>query len=206
MTHHRTTSAPTTTRTPVRVALAAVAAGAALLLSACGGTSSSTAPAAAGSSAGGSAAAGAPVVPVPSNPISNTATAKTLGIDKLQVENNTDAAGAAVDDHLQFDVRNTGTTPLSGFEVFYTFADSASGAKESYYFKLPDTFTVPAGATTTVNFDNTGAPGHFAVNKFSLFYTSKAALDVTVEVSATGAAPVTATVTKGPGGSENAGG
>ena len=57
-----------------------------------------------------------------------------------------------------------------------------------------------------MNFDNTGAPDHFAVNQFSLYYTSKAALQVTVQVSATGAAPVTATVKKDPGGSENAGG
>jgi hypothetical protein len=192
-------------RRPVRIALLAFAAGSTLLLGACGGTSSSaTPPAAAGS--GATPAAGPQVLPVTSNPISNTATAKTLAVDKVLVENNTNASGATVDDHLQFDVRNTGSTTLSGFEVFYTFADPASKAKESYFLKLPDTFTVPAGKTRTVDFDNTGAPDHFAVNKFSLYKTSKAALDVTVEVSATGAAPVTATAKKGAGGSENAGG
>ncbi|MEO6882065.1 MAG: hypothetical protein ABI181_14115 [Mycobacteriaceae bacterium] len=191
------------TRTPVRVALAATAAAAALLLSACSAsstTASSPAP------AGTSAPAGAEVVPVKSNPISNTATVPSLAIGKIQVENNTDAGGKAVSDHLQLDLRNTGTTVLGGFEVFYTFADPAAGKKESYYLKLPASFTIPAGATKPVNFDNAGGPGHFPVNKFSLFNTSKAALDVTVEVSAAGAAPVTATAKKGPGGSENIGG
>jgi hypothetical protein len=196
-THRITTRAG---RTPVRTVLVALAAASTLLLSACSGSSSPSA---------GSAAApagGAQVVPVTSNPISNTATATTLTADNVMVENNTDASGATVNDHLQLDVHNTGTTPLSGFEVFYTFADPTSSSKESYYLKLPATFTVPAGGTQTVNFDNTGAPDHFAVNKFSLYDTSKSALDVTVEVSATGAAPVTATAKKDPGGSENAGG
>lgn len=189
------------TRTPVRTALVALAAGSTLLLTACSGTSQGAAPAAAAP-----AGAGGQVVPVSTDPITNTATAATLTIDKVLVENNTDAGGATVNDHLQFDVHNTGTSPLTGFEVYYTYADPASSAKESYYLKLPDTVTVPAGGTQTVHFDNTGAPDHFAVNRFSLYYTSKAALQVTVEVSATGAAPVTTTAKKDPGGSENAGG
>lgn len=199
-TTHRIT--PRAGRRPVRTVLVALAAASTLLLSACSGSSSS-APSA---GSAGAPAVGAQVVPVTSNPITNTATAKTLTIDKVMVENNTDASGATVNDHLQLDVHNSGTTPLSGFEVYYTFADPASSAQESYYLKLPATFTVPAGGTRTIHFDNTGAPDHFAVNKFSLYATSKAALTVTVEVSATGAAPVTATAKKDPGGSENAGG
>ncbi len=190
-------------RTPVRLGLAATAVATALLVSACSGTSTT---AASPGPAGASVSAGGEVVPVKSNPISNTATVPSLAIAKVQVENNTDAGGKAVSDHLQLDLRNTGTTALSGFEVFYTFADPAAGKKESYYLKLPAGFTIPAGATKTANFDNAGGSGHFPVNKFSLFNTSKAALDVTVEVSATGAAPVTGTAKKGPGGSENIGG
>lgn len=193
----------TTNRTPVRAALVATAAATALLVSACSGSATT---AASPAPAGTSASAGGQVVPVKSNPISNNSTAKSLTIAKLLVENNTDASGAAVSDHLQLDLRNTGTTTLSGFEVFYTFADAAAGKKESYYLKLPASFTIPVGGTKTANFDNTGAPGHFPVNKFSLYNTSKAALTVTVEVSATGAAPVTATAKKSPGGSENIGG
>lgn len=133
-------------RTPVRLGLAATAAATALLVSACSGTSTT---AASPAPAGTSASAGAAVVPVKSNPISNTATVPSLAIAKVQVENNTDPGGKAVSDHLQVDLRNTGTTALSGFEVFYTFADPAAGNKESYYLKLPASFTIPASATKT---------------------------------------------------------
>ena len=206
-THDRSTNHPDIDRVatrgarkPVRSALVALAAGSTLLLTACSG--STVAPAAALPAPG----TGAQVVPASSNPISNTATAKTLTINKVMVENNTDAGGATVNDHLQFDLHNTGPTPLSGFEVYYTYADRSSSTKESYYLKLPDTFSIAAGTNRTVNFDNTGVTDHFAVNKFSLYYTSKESLQVTVEVSATGAAPVTTTAKKDPGGSENAGG
>ncbi len=197
----------TSTRTSVRLGLAATAAATALLVSACsaGASTTAAAPAAAGTSAAAAAGAGA-VVPVKSDPISNTATAASLAVAKVQVENNTDAAGKAVSDHLQVDLRNTGATALTGFEVFYTFADPKAGTTESYYLKLPADYSLAAGATDTLNFDSGSGPGHFPANKFSLFNTSKAALDVTVKVSATGAAPVTATAKKGPGGSENLGG
>ena len=69
---------------------------------------------------------------------------------------------------------------------------------------LPDTFTIAAGATRIAHFDNSGAPDHFGVNDFSLYKTSANALDVTVVVSATDAAPQTATVKKDAGGAETA--
>ena len=57
--------------------------------------------------------------------------------------------------------------------------------------------------TRIAHFDNTGATDHFPVNKFSLYSTSKNAMDVTVIVSAEGAAVQTATVKKDAGGAEN---
>lgn len=179
-----------------------------LALGACGGSAGSTTgggaeptPAAGASSSAGTAS-GDQVLPVPSNPITNDATAAVLSIDSVLVENNQDAAGAAVDDHLEITVGNTGSTELAGFEVFYTIDDPTAGSSESYYTALPATFTVAPGATRTIHFDSTGAPDHFPVNKYSLYYTSTNAMDVTVEVSATGAAPVTTTVTKDAGGAE----
>ena len=83
-------------RTTVRTTLAATVAAAAVLLSACGSNAAPTAAPPAAGSSGGSAAAASPVLPVTSDPITNTATAKTLAIDKLQVENNTDASGKTV--------------------------------------------------------------------------------------------------------------
>ncbi len=125
-----------------------------------------------------------------------------MKIDSVLVENNVDASGNAADDHLEIAVTNTGSTELAGFEVYYTFTDPTAGTSESYYTKLPDTFTVPAGTSRTIHFDNSGATDHFPVNEFSIYATSLNALDVQVEVSAQGAAPQTATVQKDAGGEE----
>jgi hypothetical protein len=142
------------------------------------------------------------VLPVTDNPIKNSATAQTLKIDSVLVENNVDAAGKDTSDHLEISLTNTGDIELSGFEVFYTFTDTIANTAESYYFRLPDSFTIPAGGSRIAHFDNTGETDHFPVNEFSLYYTSTNALAVTVMVSASGAAPQTAQVQKDAGGSE----
>lgn len=188
-----------------RLGIGAAALAGALALAACGGGStpstngapSTTAPAATGN--GGSAAG--QVLPVASNPITNTATAQTLTIDSVLVENNEDGAGNAVDDHLEIALTNTGTTDLTGFEAYYTFTDPSAGSTENYYAELTG-FTIPAGESRTVHFDNTGATDHYPVNGFSLYYTSLNALDVQVEISAQGAATQTSTVQKDAGGAE----
>lgn len=142
------------------------------------------------------------VLPVTDNPIQNSATAQTLKIDSVLVENNVDAAGQDTSDHLEIALTNTGDTELSGFEVFYTFTDATANVTESYYYQLPDSFTIPAGGSRIAHFDNTGAADHFPVNEFSLYFTSTNSLEVTVMVSANGAAPQTATVQKDAGGAE----
>lgn len=87
-------------RSNVRIAAAVTAS--AIALAACGGavTSSGSAPAAGSGSKPAAAAGSGRVLPVTTNPISNNATAKTLTIAKVLVENNVDASGKAVDDHL----------------------------------------------------------------------------------------------------------
>lgn len=191
-----------------RLRLAAALSAAALVLAACGGAVNSSGAVTTNGGNGGKAAvpsAGSGrVLPVSSNPITNAATAKTLVLDKVLVENNVDAAGKPVDDHLEVTLKNTGATPLSGLEFYYTFTDPTANVSESYYAKLPATDEVPAGGTYTVNFDNSGAPGSVPVNDFSLYATSKNALDVEVLASATGAATTTMTVQKDAGGSEAA--
>ena len=179
---------------------------AAVLLTGCGG--SSTPGTASGQSTistiAGDATGTSQVLPVTDNPITNDATAQTLKIDSVLVENNVDPdTGKAVDDHLEIAVSNTGTTELGGVEVFTTFKDPTAQQSESYYTKLPADFTIPAGGSRTVHFDNSGAIDHFPANKYSLYSTSTNAMDVTVMVSATGAAVQTATVKKDPGGAEN---
>ena len=192
----------------------------ALALTGCGAASSTAPPsgtasgaASAAASAGstpasstpsGSAAAGQ-VLPVPTDPIANTATAPGLTIGTVLVENNLDPKTKKVtSDHLEIPLTNSLATPLTGVEIFYTFTDKTAGVTENYYAKLPADFTVPAKGTRTVNFDNSGAPDHVPVNKFSVYSTSKNALAVTVKVSAAGVAVQTATLTKDAGGAETA--
>ena len=186
---------------------AAALAGSAGLLAACGGSSTpdaSPTTTASSDSTGMStpSAAAGQVLPVDTNPITNPATAQAFTIDSVLVENNEDGNGNAVDDHLEITLTNTSNTDLNGFEVFYTYDDPTDGISESYYAQLPADFTVASGATRVIHFDNTGATDHFPVNAFSLYYTDVNALDVTVEVSATDAAPQTATVRRDAGGAE----
>lgn len=194
----------TTTNRPrrTRLALTGAALAAGLALAACGG--GSTPSANGGSTTAASSSnntADGQVLPVTDNPITNTATAQTLTIDSVLVENNEDAAGNAVDDHLEIALTNTGTTALSGFEAYYTITDPTAGTSESYYAELTG-FSIPAGGSSTVHFDNTGAADHFPVNQYSLYYTSTNALDLEVQISAQGAAVQTATVQKDAGGAE----
>jgi hypothetical protein len=147
---------------------------------------------------------GTPVLPVKENPIKNASTVQALKVESVHVEDNVNAAGKAVNDHLEVTLANTGRTDLSGVEFYYTYTDVTSKVTESYYSKLPDTFTIPAGGKRVAHFDNTGAVDHFPVNKFSVLYTSKNALEGSVVVSAVGAAPQTNTFKKDPGGAEAA--
>ena len=196
-----------TRRHSARRARMAAAAGAVLsvlaLATACGGTSPSSAgnttPSAAGNTTGSAA-----VLPVQSDPIKNTSTTPALTIDSVLVENNVDSSGATVDDHLEIAVTNSGNADLTGFEVYYTFTDPKTTDTESYYTKLPASFTVPPGTSRVIHFDNTGATDHFPVNQYSLYYTDTNALDVTVEVSAADSAPQTFDITKDAGGAEAA--
>lgn len=144
------------------------------------------------------------VLPVSANPITNTSTVQALTIDSVLVENNVDASGKAVGDHLEIKLTNTGTTELTGFEIYYSFSDPTTNTTENYYAKLPASFTIPAGGSRTAHFDNTGAVDHFPVNDFNLYYSSVNALDVTVTVSATDTAIQTMTIKKDAGGAEAA--
>lgn len=139
------------------------------------------------------------VLPVTSNPIVNTATSPTLKIAKAAVEDNTDpATGKAIDDRLQLTLKNTGSTALTGLEVYYTMTDIVTGAKEAYYQKLTG-LKISAGAETTVYFDNQNLPGHFPENQFSIYRSSTNEVDFGIQVSAKGAKIATATAVKSTG-------
>jgi hypothetical protein len=176
------------------------------LLTGCSGsaTPSNTPSVAQGAGSTASPAADSPVLPVKTNPITNNSAVQALQIDSVLVENNVDSAGKATSDHLEIALTNTGAADLTAFEVYSAFDDPKTAVTESYYAKLPDTFTIAAGGQRVAHFDNTGATDHFAVNDFSLYYTDTNALDVTVEVSAVDTATQTALIKKDAGGAETA--
>jgi len=187
------------TNRPRRASALSIMLAGAVALGACGSSSTGS------SNPSSGTATAAQILPVTDNPITNDSTVDTLSIDSVLVENNEDpATGTAVDDHLEIALTNTGAQTLSNFEVFYTFGDPTTDTTESYYLQLPDTFTIAAGATRVAHFDDTGAADHFPVNKYSLYATSTNALDVTVVVSAEGAAVQTTTVQKDAAGPEEA--
>lgn len=194
----------------MRKTIPLIAAGlaAAAIASGCGGSSTST-PSSGGSGAA-APAAGAPaasgsgkaVLPVAKNPIANTSTAPGLTITKALVENNVDpATGKGAEDHLEVTMKNATAKPMSRLEIYYRISDPSKKASEGYYTKL-DGVTIAPGASTVVHFDPTGKPGHFPVNKYSLYYTDKNALVIDVTASATGVKPATFTVKKDAGGAE----
>ena len=144
-----------------------------------------------------------PVLPVATNPISNTSTEPGLKIEQVLVENNVNpATGKDAPDHLEIALRNESDKEMSGFEVYYQITDLTTGAKEGYHSKL-DGFTIPAGGERVVHFDDTGEPDHYPDNEFSLYHLSMNEMQVDVTVSATGFAPQTASVKKDAGGDEN---
>lgn len=187
------------------IAAAAVLVITAAVASGCGSSTTSTtsggsatnAPATSAPAAGGKA-----VLPVPTNPIANAATASGLTITKALVENNVAPdTGKTTDDHLEVALENTTAKPLDQVQVYYKITDPAKNVSEGYYAKL-DGFTIKPGATRVVHFDNTGKTDHYPVNKYSLYYTDKNALTVNVTASAAGVKQATFTVKKDSGGAE----
>lgn len=186
-----------------RIAIAALTLGVVATVAGC-----STTPAASGTApmAGTATQASVQVLPVTTNPISNTSTAPGLALTSVAVENNTDpATGAALTDRLQFTIQNSTSNPVTNLEVFYTMKDATTGASESYYQALTG-LTIAPNSSATVNFDNGSGVGHYPENKFSLYRSSANQVDFTVEVSAPGLKVATGTASKSPGTGEKAGG
>ena len=172
----------------------------------CGGSSGS--PSTGGPAAGtvststSPSTGGGKVLPVASNPIANTSTTPGLEITKALVENNVSSAtGKAVDDHLEVSLMNTTKTPVDSVEMYYAITDPSKNTTEGYYTKLTG-LTIAPGATRVAHFDNTGAPDHYLVNKYSLYYTDKNALVVDITASSPNLKLATFSVKKDAGGAE----
>jgi hypothetical protein len=135
------------------------------------------------------------------NPIQESSTTQGFTISGLLVENNEDANGAGVPDHLEFKVNNTATVDLTNFDIYYTITDKDTGAVQGYYRTLPD-FTVKPGETQAIHLDTTSQLGHFSVNPNSAFYTDPNGLTVAVTLHSPGLAVQTGSVDKDPAGAE----
>jgi hypothetical protein len=191
-------------RTTKLIPIVASGLAAAVLVSGCASSDSATTKAGPGTTGGATApaAAGKAVLPVPKNPIANTATAPGLAITKTLVENNEDpSTGKAVTDHLEVALKNTTGRPLDQIEIYYKISDPTKGTAEGYYAKL-DGFEIKPGASRVAHFDNTGRPDHFPVNTYSLYYVDKNELVVDVIASAPKVKQATFTVTKDAAGAE----
>lgn len=135
------------------------------------------------------------------NPSQESSTTQGFTINALLVENNVDADGAGVPDHLEFKVTNTGTADLTNFDIYYTITDKDTGAVQGYYRTLPG-FTVTPGETKDIHFDNTGQPDHYSWNPNSAFFTDPNGLTLDVTLHAPGLAPQSGSVDKDPAGAE----
>jgi hypothetical protein len=145
------------------------------------------------------------VLPVTSNPIQNTSAQSGLVIKSAAAEDNTDpATKQAIADRLQVTVQNTSAQTMSNMEVYYSMKDKKTGQVESYYQKLNGLQLAP-NETKTIAFDGAAGVGHYPENKYSLYRSSQNQVDFTIEVSAPGFKPATATALKSAGTGETAG-
>ena len=138
------------------------------------------------------------------NPISESSTTVGFTIDAIAVENNVDASGAGVADHLEMKVSNSTQKDIAGFEIYYTFTDAVTGDQQAYYRKL-DGFSLKTGESKSLHLDNDAATDHFSVNPNSVFYANPNLLVVDVTLHAVGYAPQTASINKDPIGKEAGG-
>lgn len=135
------------------------------------------------------------------NEINNTSTVKGFSISSAMVENNVDASGKVVDDHLEFKLTNTSGKELSNFELYYSVTDLVTNKKEGYFKPLTG-FVLKNGQSQTIHLDNLSGEGHFSNNKNSIYYTSVNKLQFDVMVSSPGYKVQTVQVFKDAGGAE----
>lgn len=130
--------------------------------------------------------------------------AAPFAIQEVLVENNYDyTTRRDAPDHLEVLVKNTGSTDLNQFSIYYTLTDLDSGKVESYFKPLTG-WALPRGQEARIHFDQGTAPGHFRSNPNSLYRTSTSAKTFSVSLQAKGFAAQSATVQKDAGGAEEA--
>jgi len=131
------------------------------------------------------------------NPIYETSTTPLpITITDARVEDNATA------DHLEITLKNTGSSDLSGFDVYFTITDHVTGVAEAYYVVLAG-LTIPAGASATLHFDNDATQAnHYYGNMNGLYGTSANGLTFNVQLHVGGYQPISFTVEKEQGTAE----
>ncbi len=126
--------------------------------------------------------------------ISETSTTELpVSVEDIRVEDN------ATDDHLEMTIKNTGSTVLENFDIFYTITDKLDNTTESYYFKL-DGLSLAAGETKTIHFDNLiDQSGHYYGNPYGLYGTSANGLIFNIELHSKGYKVMTMSIEKDQG-------
>lgn len=138
------------------------------------------------------------------NPMKMDGPAAPFTIAEALVENNYDLVKKAdATDHLELSIKNSGTTDLTVFSIYFAVKDADTGTTEGTFRKL-DGFTVPAGGEARIHFDDGSVLGHFRANPNSIYVTSQAAKTFSIAVQADGFAPVMAEIAKDKGGAEQA--
>ena len=106
------------------------------------------------------------------NPIKETKTTLLpVKIKDIRVQDNVNAT-----DHLEIALTNTGKVDLKNFDCYFTQVDTITKAKEGYYVKLIG-FTLEAGATKTLHFDNKNGDLSGVITPISQAQTDKISQD-----------------------------
>lgn len=131
------------------------------------------------------------------NPIKETNTALLpVKIKDIRVQDNVNAT-----DHLEIALTNTGKVDLKNFDCYFTVVDTVTKAKEGYYVKLTG-FTLEAGATKTLHFDNKTAQLHYNGNMNGIYGTSKNEVTFSGEIHSKDYAPMNFSAVKAKGTAE----
>jgi hypothetical protein len=135
------------------------------------------------------------------NPIPQTGKPNALGFT-AKVEDNFDAVTKKdVSDHLELEVKNTSGEGLRDLVMFYSLKDDITGNVESYYKPLTG-LALAKDETAAVHLDTGETPGHFRENPNSIYRTSQNAKTFTIQLAASGYAPVQVELKKDKGGAE----
>jgi len=131
------------------------------------------------------------------NLINETSTTSLpVKIKDARVEDNVNAS-----DHLEITMINTGNAALKDFDLYYTVTDTVTKKVEGYYVKLTG-FTLEAGATKTLHFDNKQGDLHYSGNFNGIYGTSKNEVQFQGQIHAAGYAPIEFSTKKSKGTAE----